>query len=424
MAGREFDIVLYGATGFTGRLATEYVAARAGELGLRWAIAGRDPARVAKVGEASGGKPKVLVADSGDAEALEAIAARTRVMLNFAGPFALHGNAIVAGCVKARTHYADITGETAWVRALIDRHHERAARDGTRIIPCCGFDSVPSDLGTFLVARHIRRTLGKDCVEVRGYHRVSGGFNGGTIASLIRMHESGDFERMRDPFLLNPGGRHSAGEVARNRDPTGVRYDADIGSWTGPFLMGVINTRVVRRSAALLRQWGEPYGQGFRYQEYARFGRKLGLARASVVSFGMAGFGLGMSIASTRNAMKRFLPKPGEGPSVESMDRGWCECVLVGTAKGGETVRGVIRHAGDPGNRATVRFACESAFALALDGKRLPGGAKRGGILTPATGLGEVLAERLEGGGTTIEVGASRPAGGSPPGKASRAGSG
>ena len=406
MAQREFDIVVYGATGFVGRLATAYLAARAKPLELKWAIAGRDRARLEKVAEASGGKPRVLVAESHDAEALDAIAARTRVMLNMAGPFAIHGDAVVAACVKARTHYADITGETAWVRGLIDRHHEKAAKEGTRIIPCCGFDSVPSDLGTFLVARHIRHALGKDCVEVRGYHRVSGGFNGGTIASLIGMHESGDWERMRDPFLLNPGGRHSAGEVERNRDPSGVHYDATIGSWTGPFLMGVINTRVVRRSAALLRQWGEPYGQGFRYQEYTRFGRKLGLARAALVNTATATFGLAMSIARTRAAMKKVLPKPGEGPSVEAMDRGWCECVLIGTAKGGEQVRGVIKHAGDPGNRATVRFVCESAFALALDGKRLPGGAKRGGVLTPATGLGEVLAERLQGDGTTIEVGA------------------
>ena len=405
MAGREFDIVLYGATGFVGRLATEYIATRAREVKLRWAIAGRDPARVAKVAESSGGKPTVLVADSGHAEALDAMAARTRVMLNMAGPFAIHGDSVVAACVKARTHYADITGETAWVRGLVERHHERAAKDGTRIIPFCGFDSVPSDLGTFLVARHIQRKLGQDCVEVRAYHRVSGGFNGGSIASLMRMHESGDFERMRDPFLLNPGGRHSAEEVARNRDPSGVRYDAAIGSWTGPFLMGVINTRVVRRSAALFRQWGEPYGKGFRYQEYTRFGRKLGLARATLANSVMASFGFAMSIAPTRAVMKKVLPKPGQGPSVEAMDRGWCECVLIGTAKGGEEVRGVISHKGDPGNRATVRFVCESAFALALDGARLPGGKKRGGVLTPATGLGDVLAKRLQGDGTTIEVG-------------------
>jgi short subunit dehydrogenase-like uncharacterized protein len=402
---RELDIVLYGATGFVGRLAAEYVAARAKKLGIAWAIAGRDRERLAKVAAKSGGKPRVLVADSSDAKALKAMAARTRVMLNMAGPFAIHGNAVVDACVKAKTHYADITGETAWVRGLIDRHHARAAKDGTRIIPFCGFDSVPSDLGTWLVARYIQRELGRDCISVRGYHRVAGGFNGGSIASLIAMHESGDYERMRDPFLLDPPRPHSPAELKRNRDPAGVRYDGDIGAWTGPFLMGVINTRVVRRSAALFEEWGEPYGKGFSYQEYTRFGRKLGLARASLVNSVMASFGLAMSITPTRAAMKKVLPKAGEGPSDEAMDRGWCECVLIGTARGGEQVRAVVKHKGDPGNRATVRFVCESAFALALDGARLPGGRKRGGVLTPATGLGAVLAERLQGDGTTIEVG-------------------
>lgn len=405
MADRDFDIVIYGATGFVGRLATEYLAGRARKLGLHWAIAGRDRERLAKVAERGGGKPKVIVADSGDAKALQAMAARARVMMNMAGPFAVHGNGVVDACVKAKTHYVDITGETAWVRGLVDRHHAKAAKDGTRIIPFCGFDSVPSDLGTFLVARHMQEKLGKDCVEVRGYHRVSGGFNGGSIASLIGMHESGDFERMRDPFLLVPG-RHSPAEVRRNRDPAGIHYERGIGSWTGPFLMGFINTRVVRRSAALFEKWGDPYGKPFRYQEYTRFGKKLGLARASLVNSVMASFGLAMAIAPTRAALKRVLPGPGEGPSVEAMDKGWCECVLIGTAKDGEQVRGVVKHKGDPGNRATVRFVCESAFALALDGGKLPGGRKRGGILTPATGLGDVLAARLQGDGTAIDVGA------------------
>src|SRR6185295_7415605 len=132
--------------------------------------------------------------------------------------------------------------------------------------------------------------------------------------------------------------RHTPAEVKRNRDPAGVHFDPAIGAWTGPFLMGVINTRVVRRSAALFSQWGEPYGKGFTYQEYTRFGKKLGLARASLVNSVMASFGLAMSIAPTRAAMKRVLPKAGEGPSVEAMDRGWCECVLIGTAKDGSQV--------------------------------------------------------------------------------------
>jgi len=405
MANRDFDIALYGATGFTGRLAAQYLAAGAATTKIKWAIAGRDKAKLKTLRDQLGNKPSLIVADIADREAVEAMASRTKVLLNTAGPFALYGTPVVDACVAARTHYADITGETVWIRGLIDRHHERAAKDGTRIIPCCGFDSVPSDLGTFLVARHMQRTLGVSCHEVKAYFRMAGGFNGGTIASGMAMHESGDIERGRDPFLLNPGHRHSKKQVERNRDPSGVAYDKDIGAWVGPFMMGQINTRVVRRSAALFGQWGEPYGKEFRYQEYSRFGGALGGAKAALVTGVMAGFGLAMSGSFTRAAMKKVLPKPGEGPSEKAMDSGWFDCVLIGTAEDGRQVRGRIRHKGDPGNRATVRFLCESGLALALDTKRLPGGLKRGGILTPATGLGDVLAERLQGAGTTIEIG-------------------
>jgi short subunit dehydrogenase-like uncharacterized protein len=406
MADRDFDIVLYGATGFVGRQAAQYLAPRAASSGLRWAVAGRDRARLESVRELAGGAAGVIVADSADAPAVEAMAHRTRLLLNTAGPFALFGDAVVDACVRAKTNYVDITGETVWVRSLIDRHHEHAARDGTRIIPCCGFDSVPSDLGSFLVARHMKRTLGVDCREIKAYFRMFGGFNGGTIASNMNRHASGHVERGRDPFLLDPEGAHPPAEVARDRDPAGVHFDADIGAWVGPFVMGPMNTRVVRRSAALFARWGESYGDGFHYQEYTRFGPPLAHAKAAFVTALMAGFDRAMAGAPSRALMSRVLPKPGEGPSRKTMDRGWFECMLLGTAQDGRRVRGAMRHEGDPGNRATVRFVCESALALALDGSRLPGGVARGGLLTPATGLGDVLASRLRESGMAIEIGA------------------
>ena len=170
----------------------------------------------------------VLVAASGDQKAVDAIARQAHVLISTAGPFAICGDSIVDACVRLKTHYVDITGETVWVRSLIDRHHAQAAADGTRIIPCCGFDSVPSDIGSFLVARHMQEALTAPCVEVKTYFQMYGGFNGGTLASNMNRYESGAIERGRDPFLLNPENAHSQAQIEQASDPRGVIYDRDI----------------------------------------------------------------------------------------------------------------------------------------------------------------------------------------------------
>jgi len=406
MARRDYDLVLYGASGFTGRQAVDYLAHHAS--GLHWAIAGRDPAKLEAARAQAGAKADVLVTESSDQSAVDAVAARTRVLVSTAGPFALYGGPLVDACVRHRTHYADITGETPWVRDLIDRHHLRAAADGTRIIPCCGFDSVPSDLGTWLVVRHLREHLGSGCREVKAYFRMRGGFNGGTLATALNLQESGQAARTLDPFLLNPPRRHSRAEMERNRDPVSPRYDEDIGAWIGPYFMGPINTRVVRRSAALCEAWHEPYGPGFSYQEYLRYGPGPAGWLAAQATTGAVGLFQAALASPTRRLIKPLLPQPGSGPSQRTLERGWFECELIGTAEDGRRTRARIGFRGDPGNRATVAFLCESALALALDSEALPGGAKRGGLLTPATGLGDVLAARLKKAGTTIEVRSER----------------
>lgn len=404
MTRRDYDLVLYGASGFTGRQAAEYLARHA--KGLRWALAGRDPAKLEAAREDAGANADLIVADAANRKALDDMAARTRVIISTAGPFALYGSALVDACVRHRAHYADITGETPWVRDLIDRHHQRAAADGTRIIPCCGFDSVPSDLGTWLVMRHLREKFGAGCMEAKAYYRMRGGFNGGTVATMLNLRESGQAARFRDPFLLNPG-RHSRREIERNRDPERVSYDADIGAWVGPYFMGPINTRVVRRSAALCEAWSEPYGPGFSYQEYLRYGHGLTGRLVAAVATGAAGL-FQLALASpARSLIRPLLPQPGSGPPLRTRERGWFECVLIGSAEDGSRARARIGFKGDPGNRATVTFLCESGLALALDAGRLPGGAERGGVLTPATALGNVLAARLQRAGTAIEIGTS-----------------
>lgn len=405
-AARDYDIVIYGASGFVGKLATEYLAHHVAPGSLHWAIAGRNAEKLQAVKSAAGADVDVLVADSSDEAAVDAVAASTRVVLNTAGPFALYGTPVVDACVRAKTHYVDITGETRWIKTLIERYHEQAASDGTRIIPCCGFDSVPSDLGTYLLVHHMQREWNVACKQVKAYFRMYGGFNGGTMASNFHAHES-DTGQAADPFLLDPADTpHTATQIARNRDVDHALYDVDVGTWVGPYFMAPINTRVVRRSAALHSAWHEPYGPDFAYQEYLKYEAPFAQLKAGAVTTGLSLFERAMRRAGGRDLLKRFLPKPGEGPSQRVLDSGWFVCELLGLAQDGRRARVTMRHQGDPSNRATVRFVCESALALALEFESLPGGLKRGGLLTPATALGEVLAERLRKSGMAIDISA------------------
>ena len=424
---KKYDLVLYGATGFVGQQTVAYIqnfvkkiaqsTVQKTELqqprALRWAIAGRNATKLEavrkKYGAADtndGSGPDVIVADAHDIQALHALAASARVVLSSAGPFALYGSALVAACVRERTHYVDITGETPWVRSLIDAHHAQAARDGTRIIPCCGFDSVPSDMGAYLLAQTMWDRHKKPCARIKAAFSVRGGLNGGTLASILNIMAEGQSEAFNQPFLLNPAAT-TPKDPSAHQDVTTPVYDGDFASWLGPFVMAAINTRVVRRSAALMGAGRKksPYGKDFYYQEYLRFGKgPLAATTAAGMSFGMGlgqsvmRFGLGRSITAA------LAPKPGEGPTERSMDNGRFRVQMVGASAAGDEVRLTLSDSGDPGNRATTKMVCESALALALDTADLPGGLDLGGVLTPASGLGDVLLQRLRAAGMLIEV--------------------
>ena len=393
MDERKYDLVLYGASGFTGRQTVEYCRQFA-PAGLRWAIAGRNRAKLDGVNSAGA---DVLVADAQDDHALEAIARQARVIASTAGPFGLYGTKLVGACVRNRTHYCDITGETPWIRRQIDLHHAQAAADGTRIVPGCGFDSIPSDFGAWLMWRHVRETLQSDCDSVAAYFRVGGGINGGTLASVFHMLETNQLAVSRDPFLLDPDpATHTAAERLRNADPTGVRYDPELKKWVGPFIMGSINTRVVRRTQALL-------GPRFDYQEYSKFGSAR---TARTVMFGGKLFESVAASGFGRGILKRLVPKPGEGPSEKVMNEGFFECEFVAAARNGMRARGILKGQGDAGNRITVKCLCESAFVLAEaqtgNAEILPFAG--GGVLTPVTGVGGGLVSRLANAGITFEI--------------------
>lgn len=392
--------MLYGATGFTGRQAAEYLAGHPERRSFRFALGGRSAERLDHL--ASRLAPDgVIVADALDATTIDAMVRQTRVIATTAGPFAKYGDELVRSCVEQGVHYADITGETPWVRSLIERFHARAARDGTRIVPFCGYDSVPSDLGTRFAVEQLRERTGEAGREVHAFHRGRGGLNGGTVASLLNLQREGKTRELEDPFLLNPPGSRPADERC-HRDPRLPHWDAAMGGWAAPFFMGPINTRVVRRSHALLAEADGGYGPDFAYQEYWLSPGALGWFESSTLSTMQAVAGAFARAPGAAGVLERLAPAPGSGPSQRTMDRGFFRCDLIAIGVEGGQLHARLEGQGDPGNRITVKCLCESALALALDGEALP--ETRGGILTPATAIGLTLVARLERAGIGFRV--------------------
>ena len=399
---RKYDVVLYGASGFVGRQTVAYFGQHplVKTSGLQWALAGRSQEKLEAVRAACNApQAGIVVAEAHDTAAMNALAQNATVVLSTAGPFALYGSALVAACVKHGTHYVDITGETPWVRDMIDQHHDAAVRKGVRIIPFCGFDSIPSDLSARMAVETMWERHGEACTQVKCAYSIRGGFNGGTLASLFNILATGQGDAVANPFLLNPAGTLPA-DLPTHADVKGPSRDADFAAWLGPFFMGQINTRVVRRTAALLG-----YMPGFHYQEYLRLGQgPLAALAATGLSLAAASSQMSLRLGPVRKLAEKLMPAPGAGPSEASMDGGSFKCQWVGKSDSGKVVRGVIADQGDPGNRATTKMLCESALALALQLDELPGGRQHGGLLTPVSGLGEVLVKRLRTAGMTLQV--------------------
>lgn len=397
-----FDIVVYGATGFTGRRAAAYLDQHGGP-DLKLAIAGRNPTTLAKVAATLGREVGQILADSSKPATVDAMVAQARVVCTTAGPYDLYGTPVVDAAVDHGVHYCDITGETHWARKMIDAHHEQAKANGTKIIPFCGFDSVPSDIGARWAVEHAREVLGAEPVTVLGFHSLAGGgLNGGTLASALNLLGSKDGRRMADPVLLSPKAFRTQERREANPDATAPHFDAVRGKWAAPFFMAPVNTRVVRRSNALETESGHGYGDAFRYQEFLNTGKgTAGQLRAWGIAMSMAAFAGASRSSGVRSLIERFGPAPGEGPSEEAIENGYTKIELVVEAANGKTA--VLRFGGpgDAGNKNTVRFLCESALALAFDGQALPPCA---GVVTPATGLGQVLHDRLQASGMSFEV--------------------
>jgi short subunit dehydrogenase-like uncharacterized protein len=403
---RPLDVVVFGASGFVGRLIARHLADHA-PAEARIGLAGRSEERLAAVRAELGPRAAdwpLVVADSSDPASLAAMAAGTHVVATTVGPYRRDGLPLVDACIEAGTDYADLTGEVLFVHDCMERH-ERAAERGVRIVNSCGFDSIPADLGVLLLHEAVRADgagdLGETTLVVTA---MKGGLSGGTLASfkgqVDDMKASGDArEVVADPYALSsdrardPDGR---GE----RDMRGVARDEALGQWIAPFVMAPFNTRIVRRSNAL-QDWA--YGRGFRYREVTG----LGSGRlAPVIGAGLAGgivaLAGGLAVKPSRMLLDRVLPDPGEGPSESVREAGRFRMEIHTTTSTGARYVSRVAAKGDPGYKATAMMMGESALCLALDRERLP---QRGGVLTPASGIGTALADRLRAAGMTLEAG-------------------
>jgi short subunit dehydrogenase-like uncharacterized protein len=394
-SNRRLDLVVFGATSFVGQILCRHLVGRHGTAGpLRWAIAGRDPRKLDSVAAATGADVERLVADASDAAALEELAGSTRVVVSTVGPYALYGSPLVAAVAASGTDYCDLTGETHWMRRMIDAHADTATSTGARIVHACGFDSIPSDLGVWFTQQRSLEQFGVPCermaMRVKG---MRGGASGGTIASMMNLVEEAAHDKelrrlLADPYALAPPDMRSGVDQPDLVRP--ARDDAS-GQWVAPFVMAAVNTRVVHRSHALL---GRPWGPEFRYDEAMIMGAGgLGALKAGGLSAGLAGFMGLVALGPTRSLLNRFvLPKPGSGPKPEAQEAGYFDLRFFGATADGRSIRTRVTGDRDPGYGSTARMLGETAAALVeLDRNEVGGG-----FWTPSTVLGDRLVERLE----------------------------
>ncbi len=396
MENKKHDLIIWGATGFTGRLVAEYLLKQYGtEKELNWAMAGRNEGKLKSVRNLLGDENiPILSADSLDLDSLNALVQQAKVICTTVGPYAKYGSPLVEACINNGVDYCDLTGEVQWIRRMIDQHHENAKTKGVKIVHCCGFDSIPSDMGVYFLQKNAKEKYGEYCKHIKlRVKAAKGGPSGGTIASLNNVlaeakSDPSIFKLLENPYNLNPVEEQVGNDI---NDLAGVEYDEDFNAWIGPFIMAAINTRVVRRSHALS---GFPYGKDFRYDEATLCGPGIsGKLKAKMLSSVMGMMSNPNPNSLIKNITNRFLPKPGEGPSKAQRETGFYNLALFGKTKNNQTIKGKVTGDRDPGYGSTSKMLGESAVCLAKDRDSLP---KTFGLLTPSTAMGDVLLERLK----------------------------
>ncbi|WP_269618974.1 saccharopine dehydrogenase family protein [Zhongshania sp. BJYM1] len=394
MTQSKYDIVVFGASSFVGEILCQYLSKNREEPALRWAIAGRSSAKLEAVKAKLGNTNlDIIIADASNEEALRALCAQTRVVTTTVGPYALYGESLVKICAETGTDYCDLTGEVQWIRKMVARYDGAAKASGARIVNCCGFDSIPSDLGVFYTQQQSKELFGEHCNSVSMRVKAAkGGLSGGTFASLMNvMKEAANDPALRkemaDPYSLCLGETSKARQIN-----TGLaQFDKTSGSWTAPFIMAAINTRIVQRSNSLLK---ESYAKPFFYDEAMMVGKGFsGRLRAGAVGGGLAGFMLAASIRPGRWLLSRVLPSPGEGPSPQDQENGFYDLHFYGKTASGKKLQCRVTGDRDPGYGSTAKMLGQASICLARD---IDKSQVAGGLLTPASCFGNTLIERLK----------------------------
>ena len=398
MATKKFDLVIFGATSFVGQILTEYLFDHIGlSRKVKWAIAGRSEAKLNNLRDSLGEKAAklpIIVADSMDQPALEDMCKKSRVIVSTVGPYALYGETLVKVCAENGNDYCDLTGEAYWIKQMILKYEKTAKKSGARIVNCCGFDSIPSDLGNHFLQREGKKQFGKFFNQVKlRVKAMKGGASGGTIASMAEMivAAKADAQVRRDmanPYILCPE-KHSYS--IKQTSVKGPAYDRDFGSWSAPFIMEAINARVVLRSNTLRRM---AFGKDFSYGEAMLTGAgNSGRLKAIALTAGLAAFAGSMVLDPVRNLMNKFvLPKPGEGPSLQDQLNGFFDIELMGKNARGDKLTAKVTGDRDPGYGCTAKMLAQAGLCLAFD---LAKEDKAGGFWTPSTAMGDLLIERL-----------------------------
>lgn len=404
----KFDIIIFGATSFVGQILTRYMFTQYGVEGeFKWAIAGRSQNKLNELKLSlgtTGGNLDVLVADAADEISLHSLCESTRVIISTVGPYALYGESLVKTCVTLGTDYCDLTGEVQWIAKMLERYEDMAKISGARIVNSCGFDSVPSDLGVYFLQQHAKQKLGQTCSSIKmRVKKMKGAASGGTVASMTNIFKEVASnptlrKTLANPYAICPANH---GNSVRQNNMNRPQFDNDFNSWVAPFVMAVINTRIVHRSNALVE---DGYSQHFDYNEAMLTGKGLmGSGIAAGVGVGLGSFAMAAVIPATRWAMEKFiLPKPGEGPSLEAQEKGFYDLRFYGKTDNGQEIRCKVTGDQDPGYGSTAKMLGQAAACLAQD---ISKDKVEGGFWTPASIFGSKLITRLESrAGLTFEI--------------------
>jgi short subunit dehydrogenase-like uncharacterized protein len=405
MKSNQYDIVIFGATSFVGKLICEYMIEQFPSDEVSWVLAGRSEPKLNELKRNLGNKAKdlaIIVADANDLDALKSMCEQTKVVMSTVGPYDLYGETLIQSCVATGTDYCDLTGEPHWIKKMLESYEEQAKQSGARIVHCTGFDSIPSDLGVYFTQREAQKQFGTNCSNIKmRIKNMRGGASGGTIATALNIAKELKEKPEVRRDMVNPYSLCSKDHGFKTRQKSiKVEFDKKLNTWVAPFFMSSINTRIVHRSNSLSNK---SYGQDFDYSEGVMTGRGFkGKARARSIYWGLAAFFTGAGIGPIRAFLGRFvLAKPGEGPSIKAQQDGFYDFRFVGTTEDGQEIKTKVYGDMDPGYGSTAKIISQAAVCLAQD----VSSDVKGGFWTPATILGDELIDRLNAhSGVTFEI--------------------